>query len=56
VLSYATFIAVASAGALGVDAITRRLLWEVINDSQSANWQNISDAQTTTWSVVKTQS
>lgn len=44
VLANALFIAVASDGALGVDAVTRRLLWEIINDNQTSNW-----------SVVKTQ-
>lgn len=45
VLAYAVFIAIASDGALGVDVVTRRLLWEIINDSQPENW-----------TIVKTQS
>jgi hypothetical protein len=54
-------------GAVGVDQITARLLWEIINDSQNAGWAQINDvqnpgwstinnAQPTPWSVVKTQS
>ena len=52
VLSYATFIAIASAGALGVAEVTRRLLWEVIDDSQVADWQNINAAQSVTWGSI----
>jgi hypothetical protein len=29
-----------------------RLLWELIDDSQTANWQNISDAQSAAWAVI----
>jgi hypothetical protein len=67
VLALAVFFATITDGAVGVDQITARLLWEIINDSQNANWAQINDvqnpgwgtinnAQTTTWSVVKTQS
>lgn len=38
ILANAVFIAISSGGALGVDTVTRRLLWEIINDSQSSNW------------------
>ena len=52
VLSYAVFIALASEGAIGVDAVTRRLLWEVIDDAQLASWQNIENADTATWGNI----
>jgi hypothetical protein len=29
-----------------------RLLWELIDDSQTANWQNIDDAQTAAWAAI----
>ena len=45
VLANATYIAAISEGVLGVDVVMARLLWEVINNSQ-----------TTTWTTVKTQS
>jgi len=34
------------------DQITARLLWEIIDDSQTANWATIDDSQTTTWSNI----
>jgi hypothetical protein len=48
------------------DATLAAYLWNLINDSQTANWQNINDAQTpgwqtindaqtTSWTVIKTQ-
>jgi hypothetical protein len=66
-LAVATFFAIVTDGAVAVDVITARLLWEIINDSQNANWGTISnpqnpgwttinDAQSTPWNVVKTQS
>ncbi len=56
VVALAVFFAAVSEGALAVDQIAARLLWEIINDSQNANWTTINDAQTTTWTNVKTQS
>jgi hypothetical protein len=29
-----------------------RLLWELIDDGQTANWQNIDDAQTAAWAAI----
>jgi hypothetical protein len=67
ILALAVLFATMTDGAVGVDQITARLLWEIINDSQNASWAQINDAQNpgwstinnaqpTTWSVVKTQS
>ena len=67
VLALGVFFATMTDGAVGVDQITARLLWEIINDSQDAGWAQINDvqnpgwgtinnAQATSWSVVKTQS
>jgi hypothetical protein len=41
---------------LGVaaDSVQGRLLWEVINDSQSVTWQNVSSDPGTTWQVIAT--
>ena len=66
VLATAVFFATITEGALAADQIIARLLWEIINDSQTANWASINDAQTpgwseinnsqsTTWQSVKTQ-
>jgi hypothetical protein len=66
-LAFAVFFATMTDGAVGVDQIAARLLWEIINDSQDAGWAQINDvqnpgwgtinnAQPTSWSVVKTQS
>jgi hypothetical protein len=37
-----------------VDAIIRRLLWEIINDSQGVSWQNVNTSETTNWQVINT--
>jgi hypothetical protein len=42
------------AAATALDAMTARLLWELIDDSQTANWQNINASQSTTWTNVDT--
>jgi hypothetical protein len=66
-LAFAVLFATMTDGAVGVDQIAARLLWEIINDSQNAGWAQINDvqnpgwgtinnAQPTSWSVVKTQS
>jgi hypothetical protein len=55
-----------SESGVGADTILGAFLWNIINDSQTANWQNINDAQTpgwqtindaqsTNWNVIKTQ-
>jgi hypothetical protein len=66
-LALAVFFATMTDGAVGVDQIAARLLWEIINDAQNPGWNTINDAQNpgwntinnaqpTSWSVVKTQS
>lgn len=42
VLAYAVYISVVSGGALAVDAVAQRLLWEVINDYQPSSWTLIT--------------
>jgi hypothetical protein len=34
------------------DSFYARFLWELINDSQSANWGNIDTAESTTWATI----
>jgi hypothetical protein len=34
------------------DTLNARLLWELIDDSETANWQNINSAQTPTWTLI----
>jgi hypothetical protein len=46
------FIAALQEAARGSDSFSVRLLWEVINDSQTVSWQNIGSAQTPVWGVV----
>ena len=36
------------------DSVLGRLLWELINDSQSVTWQNVQSAGATGWVVVNT--
>jgi hypothetical protein len=54
VLNTALYLAFISEGLLAVDVVAGRLLWEVINDSQSAGWATINDNQSTTWQNVST--
>jgi hypothetical protein len=51
-LAIATFFAIVTDGAVAVDAMSARLLWEIINDAQTANWGNISNAQPGAWATV----
>lgn len=53
VAALAVFYAALTNHAVGADAVAQRLLWEIINDSQTANWQNISSAQATGWSNIE---
>jgi hypothetical protein len=46
------FVCTLSESADIADQITARLLWEIIDDSQTANWGTINDSQTTTWSNI----
>jgi hypothetical protein len=36
------------------DLVFGRPLWEIIDDTQTANWQNISNTQTAGWAAVVT--
>jgi len=42
ILVSAAFIATITEGAVAADQLTRRLLWELIDDSQSISWQLIN--------------
>ena len=50
----ATFIALVTESATASDAITRRLLWEIINDFEIADWTTINTSESTTWSTINT--
>jgi hypothetical protein len=54
ILASAVFIATIQEGATAADQIIARLLWEIINDAQTANWGSINSAQSVTWSTVGT--
>jgi hypothetical protein len=34
------------------DSFFARFLWELINDSQTANWGNINTSESTTWATI----
>jgi len=34
--------------------VTARFIWELINDTQTANWQNIANTQSASWGNVNT--
>lgn len=42
ILALSVFLAAITEGAVAVDQITARLLWELIDDSQSVSWQLIN--------------
>jgi hypothetical protein len=52
VTAEAQFFAAINELATGADEIGGRRLWEIIDDTQSANWQNISNPQTAGWTQV----
>jgi hypothetical protein len=52
IYAYALFICVVTESSTILDVATARLLWEVINDSQTAGWQTINAAQSTTWATI----
>ena len=56
VLALAVFFATMTDGAVTVDQMAARLLWELVNDSQNANWNIVNNVQSTTWTVNRTQS
>jgi hypothetical protein len=47
-----TYFVTITDGATAADQIAARLLWETINDAQTANWAGINNAQTPGWTVV----
>ena len=52
VYAYGLFICVINESGTIIDVATARLLWELINDSQTAGWQTLNTAQSTTWSTI----
>ena len=36
------------------DSVFGKLLWNLIDDSQTPSWQNINDSQTVTWNAIST--
>jgi len=52
VYAYLTFICAITEGSTITDVTTARLLWELINDSQTAGWATINTAQSTTWTTI----
>jgi hypothetical protein len=50
----AAFVASIAELATGIDSITARPFWEIIDDTQNANWQNIGNTQTAGWTAVAT--
>jgi hypothetical protein len=54
VFASAVFFATITEGAVAADQIIARLLWEIINDAQTADWGNINASQTTTWATIGT--
>jgi hypothetical protein len=49
-----SFAVTVSEAATLLESIARRLLWEIINDSQTVDWQNVNAAQSTTWENINT--
>jgi hypothetical protein len=54
VVSSVDFSALIQELGLASDSLLARLLWELINDSQSVTWQNINNSDGTTWTVIDT--
>jgi hypothetical protein len=52
VLANAVLFVTITEGAVATDQIIARLLWELINDAQTANWAYIDAAQTPGWTVI----
>jgi hypothetical protein len=50
-----TFNIVITEAATGADILTARLLWEPIDNQQTANWTNITNTQTPGWTDIPTQ-
>jgi hypothetical protein len=50
-----TFNIVITEAATGVDILTARLLWEPIDNQQTANWTDITNSQTPGWTDIPTQ-
>jgi hypothetical protein len=54
IFANAVLFATITEGAVAADQIIARLLWEIINDAQTADWGNINASQTTTWATTGT--
>ena len=48
------FEAVLAEHGVAADSVLGKLLWEIINDSQTTAWQNVVTDTGTTWQVVNT--
>jgi hypothetical protein len=51
----ARFVATLLESATAADSMVGGKLWEVIDDTQTANWQNINNVQSSGWTVINTQ-
>ena len=51
-LSIGVLFATITDSAMAADEFIGRLLWEIINDSQSSSWGDINSAQTSAWGTV----
>jgi hypothetical protein len=49
-----TFVTSVSESATGADSITRRGLWEPVDDTQNANWIQITVSPGTGWTIIPT--
>jgi hypothetical protein len=55
VLQAATSYNVSTSDTMAVTSTeTSRLLWELIDDSQTPNWQNIDNTDTPSWALIPT--
>ena len=48
------FIAAIQEAVTASDSFYARFLWELIQDSQTANWGNIDTSEATSWSTIAT--
>jgi hypothetical protein len=51
-ITAAVFLASLSESVTAIDAIISRYLWELIDDSQTANWGLVDDSAPTSWNVL----
>jgi hypothetical protein len=50
----ANFISTVNEFALASDSLTRRLLWEIINDFEVTDWNTINTADSSQWANLNT--